>query len=74
MTSRDPGSTEVVRDLDAIEKTAPPRFQRFEAWLTRYSISLLRISLGLIILGFGVLKYFPGVSPAEGLVKVQPCI
>jgi uncharacterized membrane protein YkgB len=58
-----------VHDLDAIEKTAPLRFQRFEAWLTRYSISMLRISLGLVILGFGVLKYFPGVSPAENLVK-----
>jgi putative oxidoreductase len=69
MTSRHPVSTEIVHDLDAIEKTAPPRFQRFEAWLTRYSISLLRISLGLVILGFGVLKYFPGVSPAENLVK-----
>lgn len=69
MTSRRPVSTEVVHDLDATEKTAPPRFQRFEAWLTRYSITMLRISLGLIILGFGVLKYFPGVSPAENLVK-----
>ena len=69
MAIRHPASTEVVHDLDAIEKTAPPRFQRFEAWLTRYSISLLRISLGLVILGFGVLKYFPGVSPAESLVK-----
>ncbi|MDT7711908.1 MAG: hypothetical protein QOG46_597 [Pseudonocardiales bacterium] len=69
MTRRRPASTEVVHDLDAIEKTAPARFQRFEAWLTHYSISILRISLGLIILGFGVLKYFPGVSPAENLVK-----
>ncbi|MGH3614706.1 MAG: hypothetical protein ACRDRK_19355 [Pseudonocardia sp.] len=69
MTSRRPVSTEVVHDLDAIEKTAPPRLQRFEAWLTRYSIGMLRISLGLIVLGFGVLKYFPGVSPAENLVK-----
>jgi putative oxidoreductase len=69
MTNKPPVSTEVVHDLEGIEKTAPPRLQRFEAWLTRYSISLLRISLGLVILGFGVLKYFPGVSPAENLVK-----
>ncbi|HEY6424490.1 MAG TPA: hypothetical protein VIY28_14825 [Pseudonocardiaceae bacterium] len=69
MIRRHPASTEIVHDLDAIEKTAPPRFQRFEAWLTRYSISLLRISLGVVILGFGVLKYFPGVSPAENLVE-----
>jgi uncharacterized membrane protein YkgB len=69
MTNKQPVSTEVVHDLEGIEKTAPPTLQRFEAWLTRYSISLLRISLGLVILGLGVLKYFPGVSPAENLVK-----
>ena len=37
-------------------------------WLAEHSVTLLRISLGLVILGFGVLKYFPGVSPAEPLV------
>ena len=36
-------------------------------WLARHSISLLRISLGLIFLGFGVLKFIPGLSPAEPL-------
>jgi putative oxidoreductase len=36
-------------------------------WLARHSITLLRISLGLIFLGFGVLKFFPGHSPAEAL-------
>lgn len=38
-------------------------------WLVRHSINLLRISLGAVFLGFGVLKLFPGVSPAEGLVE-----
>ncbi|MGH3687461.1 MAG: hypothetical protein ACRDRU_02665 [Pseudonocardiaceae bacterium] len=37
-------------------------------WLMRYSLTALRISLGAVLLGFGILKYFPGVSPAEGLV------
>lgn len=37
-------------------------------WLMRYSITALRISMGAVIFGFGFLKYFPGVSPAEGLV------
>ncbi len=32
-----------------------------------HSISILRVSLGLILLAFGVLKFFPGVSPIEGL-------
>jgi putative oxidoreductase len=36
-------------------------------WLARHSISLLRISLGLVFLGFGVLKFVPGLSPAEPL-------
>lgn len=36
-------------------------------WLMRYSITALRINLGMVLLGFGILKYFPGVSPAEGL-------
>ena len=37
-------------------------------WLAAHSVSLLRISLGLVFLGFGVLKFFPGASPAEDLV------
>lgn len=41
--------------------------QRAAQWLARYSVSLLRISLGLVFLGFGVLKFFPGLSPAESL-------
>ncbi len=35
--------------------------------LVRHSISALRISVGAVFLGFGLLKYFPGVSPAEML-------
>jgi len=30
---------------------------------------ILRISIGIIYLWFGVLKFFPGVSPAEELAK-----
>ncbi len=36
----------------------------FERWL-----QLLRISIGIIYLWFGALKFFPGVSPAEDLAK-----
>jgi uncharacterized membrane protein YkgB len=35
--------------------------------LVRHSVSALRLSVGAIFLAFGVLKYFPGVSPAERL-------
>ena len=38
-----------------------------KTWLSRHSITVLRVSLGMVFLGFGVLKFFPGVSPAEDL-------
>ena len=41
---------------------------RLTRWLAKRSIDLLRISLGVVFLGFGVLKFFPGASPAEALV------
>lgn len=40
---------------------------RMAAWLAEHSVSLLRVALGLVILGFGILKFVPGLSPAEGL-------
>jgi uncharacterized membrane protein YphA (DoxX/SURF4 family) len=35
--------------------------------LRAHSIMLLRVAVGVVILVFGVLKFFPGVSPAEEL-------
>ncbi|MFB6720572.1 DoxX family protein [Kribbella sp. NPDC056345] len=37
-------------------------------WLSRHNVDILRVSLGLIFFGFGLLKFFPGASPAEALV------
>ncbi|MDQ3676675.1 MAG: DoxX family membrane protein [Actinomycetota bacterium] len=37
-------------------------------WLVAHSVTFLRVSLGAVFLGFGFLKFFPGVSPAEDLV------
>lgn len=36
-------------------------------WMARYGILLLRVSLGIIFVWFGVLKFFPGLSPAQDL-------
>lgn len=48
--------------------------QRFDAvdyritrWMANNGVRLLRISLGIVYLWFGVLKFFPGLSPAAGL-------
>jgi uncharacterized membrane protein YkgB len=36
-------------------------------WMARNGVRLLRISLGIIFLWFGALKFFPGLSPATEL-------
>jgi len=41
--------------------------RQLRQWLNRYSIDVLRVSLGLVFALFGFLKFFPGVSPAEDL-------
>lgn len=47
--------------------TVPPH--KVAQWLARHSITALRISPGLVITAFGVLKFFPGASPVEALVR-----
>jgi putative oxidoreductase len=37
--------------------------------LVRHSITALRVAVGAIFLAFGVLKYFPGISPAQNLTE-----
>lgn len=41
--------------------------RRITKWMAHYGIHLLRISLGLVFFWFGVLKFFPGLSPAQDL-------
>jgi putative oxidoreductase len=43
------------------------RLNRLPTWLALHSVTLLRLSLGVVFLGFGVLKFFPGLSPAAEL-------
>ena len=42
---------------------------RLHHWLVSHSVTLLRVTLGGIFLGFGVLKFFPGLSPAAALAE-----
>ena len=37
------------------------------AWMNRNGLFLLRISMGIVFVWFGVLKFFPGVSAAQDL-------
>lgn len=65
---------------DADPKRRPPAsagarwlFERVDAritgWMARNAITLTRVALGLVFLWFGALKFFPGLSPAEDLVR-----
>ncbi len=56
----------VTKDLRAKLERSEERVTR---WLVHRSIAILRIGLGCVFLGFGLLKFFPGLSPAEALVK-----
>lgn len=46
-------------------------FERVDAavikWMAKNGLLMLRISIGIIFLWFGALKYFEGMSPAEDL-------
>ena len=49
-------------------------FERFDKldtninkWLVANSIGILRFSMGVVFVGFGILKYFNGISPIESL-------
>lgn len=49
------------RRLDQIDR-------RVTQWMARHGVVLLRVSLGVVFLWFGLLKFFPEASPAESLV------
>lgn len=40
---------------------------RITHWMAAHGIAWLRVSLGVVFFWFGVLKFFPGLSPAEQL-------
>lgn len=41
--------------------------QRITRWMADNGITLLRISVGIVFVWFGVLKFIPGLSPADEL-------
>ena len=66
--ARTPLSTRLAGGRTTITARAAA-VDRLQAFLVAYSLHALRISLGLIFLGFGVLKFFPGLSPAEAIAS-----
>jgi uncharacterized membrane protein YphA (DoxX/SURF4 family) len=40
---------------------------RITAWMARHGVTFARVAMGIVFFWFGVLKFFPGLSPAEQL-------
>lgn len=53
--------------MDSIKDSFNRVDVRITSFLAKYSITILRVSLGINFLWFGALKLIPGLSPAEGL-------
>lgn len=51
---------DVLRRFDVMDES-------ITNWMARHGLFLLRISLGIVFFWFGVLKFFPGMSPASDL-------
>ena len=62
--------TTLPRQSDPRPSTrSSPRLDRAIDWLARYSVDILRISLGVVFLAFGAVKFVPDASPAQALVE-----
>jgi hypothetical protein len=60
---------EEVRMLQSILRVARRIEAALTGWMADNGILLLRLSVGIIFLGFGGLKFFPDLSPAEELAE-----
>lgn len=52
-----------------VERYLGPVDQAITRWMARAGIPVLRIGMGVVFFWFGILKLFPGLSPAEELVR-----
>jgi len=52
-----------------VPRPLEPLDLRVTSWMARHGINITRMALGFIFTWFGVLKLFPGASPAEDLAS-----
>ena len=56
-----PSQTSDLRDrFDRVDR-------RITSWMARHGLTILRISVGVVFLWFGAIKFVPGLSPADEL-------
>jgi len=51
-----------IKQFDTLDR-------RIIKWMASNGLPILRVSLGVVFFWFGMLKFFPGLSPAEDLVR-----
>jgi uncharacterized membrane protein YkgB len=56
--------------MESILRSYERSEQRIVGWMAANGIRLLRVSLGIVFLWFGALKFLPAFSPAEELAGV----
>jgi uncharacterized membrane protein YkgB len=59
-------TTQAFQNFQSVFERIDTRITR---WMARYSLDVLRFALGVIFIWFGALKFIPGLSPAEELVR-----
>ena len=62
-----PATSEPPRRPRRSPRWSTRRWSGSRPWLNAHSITVLRISLGLVFLVFASFKFVPGLSPAEDL-------
>jgi uncharacterized membrane protein YkgB len=67
-TKRGPFAMQLSEEF-VVQKYLSTTDRYITRWMAKSGISVLRIGLGVVFLWFGLLKFFPGLSPAEGLVR-----
>ncbi|MCG8604476.1 DoxX family membrane protein [bacterium] len=58
-----------LREDKVVEKHFDALDQRITRWMAYTGLTIMRIGLGVVFFWFGVLKFVPGLSPAEELVR-----
>jgi uncharacterized membrane protein YkgB len=56
-----------MRKLEHIKELVERADLGITGWMARYGLTMLRLSLGVVFLWFGALKFFPQLSPAQDL-------
>jgi len=50
-----------------LPKSLRPIDAHVTAWMAKHGVTFARVAMGVVFFWFGVLKFFPGLSPAEQL-------